>query len=115
MTSDCIFCKIVAGDVPADKVLETEDVLAFRDISPSAPTHVLLIPKKHVESMATLQVEDASLLGQLLLAACDVARQEGIAESGYRLVTNIGKDGGQAVFHIHFHLLGGRKLTWPPG
>lgn len=112
--SECLFCKIVAGDVPSDKVFETDDILAFRDISPVAPTHVLVIPKKHIASLNDADA-DAGLLGELLVAARAVAAQEGLAESGYRVVINTMKDAGQVVFHIHVHLVGGRSLGWPPG
>jgi histidine triad (HIT) family protein len=111
--SDCLFCKIVAGEVPATKVDENEQYLAFRDISPQAPTHVLAIPKQHVPSLN--HADDASLLGGLLLFARDVARAEGLGDDGYRVVVNTNAGAGQTVFHIHAHVLGGRALTWPPG
>jgi len=111
--SDCLFCKIVAGEVPATKVDENEQYLAFRDISPQAPTHVLAIPKQHVPSLN--HADDASLLGGLLLFARDVARAEGLGDAGYRVVVNTNAGAGQTVFHIHAHVLGGRALTWPPG
>ncbi|PYI51768.1 histidine triad nucleotide-binding protein [Paenibacillus flagellatus] len=107
---DCIFCKIVNGDIPSQKVFENDRVLAFRDIQPAAPTHVLVIPKKHIASMNEAQDEDAELLGELLLTAKKVAAELGIAESGYRLVNNVGPNGGQVVYHIHVHILGGEKL-----
>lgn len=110
-----LFCKIVAGEIPADKVYEDEDTLAFRDIRPQAPVHILIIPKKHIEKIADATEEDEKLLGKLLLVANKLAKQEGIADSGYRVVINNGPDSGQDVFHIHFHLLGGRKMGWPPG
>lgn len=113
--SDCIFCKIVAGEIPADKVYEDDRVIGFRDLNPQAPTHVLLIPRKHIASLNELQAEDEALLGHLFSAAAKVAEQEGFAESGYRTVINCNDDGGQTVFHIHLHLLGGRRMTWPPG
>ncbi len=112
--SDCLFCKIASGDIPADLVLETDSVLAFRDIDPKAPTHVLVIPRKHFENVAELANSDSSLTAQVLQAAVDVATLEGLAE-GYRIVTNSGSDGGQSVNHVHFHVLGGRSLNWPPG
>lgn len=112
---NCLFCGIVAGAVPADVVLETERVLAFRDIDPKAPTHVLVIPKQHVASLGAAADDQAGLLGEVMLAARDVARQEGIAEAGFRTVANTGDDGGQAVHHLHVHVLGGRSMQWPPG
>ncbi len=107
---DCIFCKIVEGSVPSKKVFENEDVLAFHDIQPAAPVHVLVIPKKHIASMNEAGAEDWGLIGEVHRAAQHIARELGIAESGYRLVNNCGPDGGQVVFHIHYHLLGGEKL-----
>ena len=113
--SDCLFCKIVAGDIPADIVYEDDHVLAFRDINPQAPTHVLVIPRTHIARINDLGAEHAEIVGRMYLAAAAIARNEGIAESGYRTVMNCNADGGQTVFHIHLHLLGGRALTWPPG
>lgn len=113
--SECLFCKIVAGDIPSDKVLETDNVLAFRDINPEAPTHVLVVPKKHIASLNDADDADRALLGDLLLAARGVASSEGLSESGYRVVINTMKDAGQVVFHVHVHVLGGRGLRWPPG
>ena len=110
-----IFQKIIDGEIPADKVYEDEEVLAFRDIQPQAPTHILVIPKKPIVSIADATEEDGAVLGRLLLVAAQVAEAEGIAESGYRLVTNIRDQGGQSVDHLHVHLLGGRQMTWPPG
>ena len=115
MMSDCIFCKIVEGDIPANKVFEDDDVVAFRDLNPQAPTHVLVIPKKHIETLNDLQAEDAELVGKMYLAAKKVAEDEGIAEAGYRTVFNCNRDGGQEVYHLHLHVLGGRQMTWPPG
>ena len=112
---DTIFGKIIRKEIPAQIVYETEDVLAFRDISPVAPVHVLIIPKKPVASVAHATEEDAPLLGKLMLAAAEVARREGLLENGYRVVTNIGSDGGQTVFHLHLHVIGGRQMEWPPG
>ena len=114
MSNDCIFCKIVAGEIPSERVYEDDLVLAFRDISPAAPTHVLLIPKEHVPTADDLTEAHADVLTALTRAAQTVARQEGI-EGAYRLVVNCGKAAGQAVFHLHVHLIGGRGLTWPPG
>jgi histidine triad (HIT) family protein len=113
--SDTIFSKIIRKEIPADIVYEDQDVLAFRDIAPVAPVHILVIPKKPLRSISDATSEDATLLGRLMLVAAEIARREGLAESGYRIVTNIGSDGGQTVFHLHFHILGGRKLLWPPG
>ncbi len=110
-----IFQKIIQREIPADIVYETDDVLAFRDIQPQAPVHVLVIPKKPVVSVAHAAPEDAALMGKLLMAAAEVARREGLEPGGYRLVTNVGRDGGQSVFHLHIHVLGGRPLRWPPG
>jgi histidine triad (HIT) family protein len=112
--ADCIFCKIVAGQVPASKVYETDSVLAFHDLSPKAPTHILIIPKKHIPGMADLQAEDAPLMGELALAARDIAAQQGVTDD-FRLVTNNGASAGQSVFHLHWHLLAGRRMGWPPG
>lgn len=111
----CLFCRVVRGEIPADVVHETASVLAFRDIDPKAPTHVLVIPKKHVASIADAGDGDASLLGEVMLAVRDVARAEGLSEDGFRAVANTGDDGGQAVHHLHVHVLGGRRLDWPPG
>jgi histidine triad (HIT) family protein len=111
--SDCLFCRIVAGEIPSSKVDETDRFLAFRDINPQAPTHVLAIPKQHVASLN--EAGDAPLLGELLLFARDIARAEGLADEGYRVVVNTNAGAGQTVFHIHAHLLGGRPLRWPPG
>ena len=113
--TDCIFCKIAAGEIPATKVLETDDVVVFRDLNPQAPTHLLAIPRRHIATINDLQDDDAELVGKLYLAARQVAADEGIAESGYRTVMNCGEGAGQTVFHIHLHILGGRPMTWPPG
>lgn len=115
MSDDCLFCKIIAGDIPANKVYEDDNVLAFHDISPAAPTHILIIPKKHIAAVKDAGAEDAELLGKLTLKASDIAREHGLEEDGYRFVINTGKQGGQTVFHIHLHILGGRAMTWPPG
>ncbi len=111
----CLFCKIVNREIKADIVRENEHALAFRDIHPAAPTHILVIPKRHIAAIHDATPEDAALLGQLLLPARDVAPEVGLAENGYRLVVNNGRDAGQSVFHIHVHVLGGRALAWPPG
>jgi histidine triad (HIT) family protein len=112
--SECLFCRIVSGEIRASVVAENEWAMAFRDISPQAPTHVLVIPKKHIGSLGEAAAEDAVLLGRLLLLAKAVAREEGLA-SGYRVVLNNGAAAGQSVFHIHAHVLGGRHMGWPPG
>lgn len=114
MSDDCLFCRIVAGEIPATKVHEDELVIAIRDINPQAPTHVLVMPKRHVVSAADLTESDAPLLSRLFSVAADIARSEGL-DGGWRLVANVGPDGGQTVDHLHFHLLGGRRMTWPPG
>lgn len=111
--SDCLFCKIVNGEIKPETVYETERILAFRDINPQAPTHVLVIPKQHIATLNDLQ--DTSMAGELLLAAKTIAGMEGLAEDGYRTVINCNTGGGQEVYHIHLHVLGGRQMTWPPG
>jgi histidine triad (HIT) family protein len=113
MPDDCLFCRIVRGEIPAKIVAETEHCIAFRDIDPKAPTHVLVIPREHVPSLD--RATDPALVGRIALLAAEIARTEGVAESGYRTVFNTNADAGQSVDHIHLHLLGGRKLTWPPG
>ncbi|WP_409328997.1 histidine triad nucleotide-binding protein [Trujillonella humicola] len=118
--SDCLFCRMVAGEIPADVVSETERTLAFRDINPQAPTHVLVIPKDHHRNLGALAAADPDLLGAVVRTAADVARQEGLVtgdgvEPGYRVVTNTGPQAGQSVDHLHLHVLGGRSLGWPPG
>ena len=112
---ECIFCRIVAGEIPAEVIHQDEELLAFRDINAQAPTHILLIPREHVSSVAELGASQESLAGRLLLGARSVAESEGLVASGYRLVVNHGADGGQSVGHLHLHLLGGRPLGWPPG
>ncbi|MBI3761629.1 MAG: histidine triad nucleotide-binding protein [Chloroflexi bacterium] len=112
---DCPFCRIVAGQVLATIVYKDDLVTAFRDINPQAPTHILLVPNHHVAGMNEFAEGDANALTAILLAAREIARKEGIADSGYRLVANQGRDAGQSVFHLHFHLLGGRRMKWPPG
>jgi len=112
---DCLFCKIVAGEIPAAKVYENDRVVAFRDINPQSPTHVLVIPREHIASLSEASEEDEPLLGHLLLTAAFVAHDEGLGEGGFRTVINTGAEAGQTVFHIHVHVLGGRRLTWPPG
>lgn len=110
---DCLFCRIVRGEIPAKLVMEDEHVVAFRDIKPEAPTHVLVVPREHIASLDT--ATDPAIVGRLALAAARIARDEGIAASGYRTVINTNGDAGQTVFHLHLHLLGGRHLRWPPG
>jgi Diadenosine tetraphosphate (Ap4A) hydrolase and other HIT family hydrolases len=111
----CLFCKIVAGEIPAAKIYEDDTSIAFRDINPQAPVHVLVIPREHIASLADASDADEAMLGRLMLAAARVARQEGLTESGFRTVVNNGAGAGQSVFHIHLHVLGGRPLSWPPG
>ncbi|MBC7287489.1 MAG: histidine triad nucleotide-binding protein [Armatimonadetes bacterium] len=112
---DCIFCRIVRGEIPADIVYRDEDVVAFRDINPQAPVHILVVPVRHIPELNETSDDDAVLLGKLLLTAVKIAGQEGIGGSGYRLVVNQGRDAGQSVDHLHVHLLGGRAMAWPPG
>ena len=113
--SGCLFCKIVNKEIPAQIVHENDHVVAFRDLRPVAPTHVLVIPKKHIVGLHEATPEDAAMLGEVMLAARDVAEKLGLQETGYRTVINNGPDAGQSVFHLHVHLLGGRTLAWPPG
>ena len=115
MDMSCLFCRIAAREIPADIVRESDGVVAFRDVNPQAPTHILLIPKEHVASVAELGDHHGDVLADIMQAASQLARAEGIADSGWRLVANVGPDAGQAVFHLHFHLLGGRQMGWPPG
>ncbi len=113
--SDCLFCRMVEGEIPADVVHEDEDILAFRDINPQAPCHILIIPKRHIATLNDLTDDDAALVGRILLTARRLAAEEGAAESGYRTVFNCNRAAGQEVFHIHLHLLAGRRFGWPPG
>ena len=113
--SNCLFCKILSGDIPADIVYESETAIAFRDINPQAPTHLVIIPRKHIATINDIVEEDEVLVGSLYSAAREIAAAEGIAEDGFRTVMNCNEGAGQTVFHIHLHLLGGRPLTWPPG
>jgi histidine triad (HIT) family protein len=110
-----LFCRIVAGEIPADRVYEDDLVLAFRDINPKAPTHILVIPKEHIASAADLTDAHGPLLGRMFRVIADIARSEPVADSGYRVVTNVGRDAGQSVDHLHLHVLAGRSLAWPPG
>ncbi len=112
--NDCLFCRIISGEIPSKKIYEDAHTYAFEDISPQAPTHVLVVPKKHIAGLKEAAAEDAALIGQCHLAAANIARQRNI-EDGYRTVLNVGPKAGQSVFHMHVHLLGGRNLHWPPG
>ena len=111
----CLFCKIAAGEIPSTKVYEDDTVLAFRDIDPQAPVHVLVIPKKHIESVLDIKKEDEGILLHIMEVAQKVAEAEGVDKTGFRMVSNTGKDAQQTVLHLHFHLIGGRELGWPPG
>lgn len=113
--SECIFCKIAAGEIPATLVHEDDEVVAFEDLSPQAPTHVLVIPRRHISTLLETSDDDAGLLGRMQRAAVEVARRRGLDQDGFRLVTNCLEGAGQSVFHIHLHLLGGRRMGWPPG
>ena len=113
--TDCMFCKMVSGEITPDTVYEDDDVLAFRDINPQAPVHVLVIPKQHVATINDLDADSSALIGKMMMAAAKIAQQEGFAEQGYRTIMNCNAHGGQTVFHIHLHLLGGRVMGWPPG
>jgi histidine triad (HIT) family protein len=113
MSESCLFCRIARGEIPSTMVAETEDAIAFRDIDPKAPTHILVIPRDHVASLA--DASDPAMLGSLMSLAASVARSEGLDSAGYRVVVNTGRDGGQTVDHLHLHVLGGRHMTWPPG
>ena len=115
MADDCLFCKILAGDIPATAVLETEGTFAFRDINPTAPTHVLVIPRQHIENASTVNSEHGAVLAEMLDTARRVAEADGVAEGGYRLVFNVGRDSGNTVPHRHLHVIGGRGMSWPPG
>ena len=112
--ADCLFCKIVAKEIPAEVVHESSEVIAFKDINPAAPTHVLVIPKRHVASAADLGAEDAEMLADVFGSIASIAQQAGL-DGGWRVATNVGADAGQSVHHLHFHLLGGRSMAWPPG
>ena len=112
---DCLFCKIAAGEIPSEKVFENDRIYAFKDINPEAPFHVLIIPKVHIESVAAINIDNSYVVANIFEVAAIIAKENGYEESGYRIVTNIGKDGGQAVDHLHYHLLAGRRFAWPPG
>lgn len=115
MSGECLFCKIVAGAIPCEVVYADDDVFAFRDINPAAPTHVLVIPRKHIAAVKDAQPEDQALMGKIVLTANKVAEQEGLTADGFRYVINSGGFGGQTVYHLHLHVLGGRQMIWPPG
>ncbi len=115
MNNDCIFCKIVSGDIPGTIVFKDEQATAFRDINPVAPTHILIVPNKHIESVGTLEVADEPLMGYLFRVARQLAEKEGVDKTGYRLISNVGPDGGQTVFHLHMHLIGGQRMKHPMG
>ena len=112
---DCLFCKIAAGEIPSTKVYEDDLVFAFRDIEPQAPVHILIIPKEHISSVNDINDTNCGVVGHIFKVAAEIAKKEGIAEDGYRIVTNIGENAGQSVKHMHYHMLGGRSLQWPPG
>lgn len=111
----CLFCKIAKGEIPCSKVYEDADIIAFKDISPEAPSHILVIPKMHIESANFITEENSDIISKIFVAISKIAKEQGIDNTGYRVVNNCGEHGGQTVMHLHFHLLGGRKLTWPPG
>lgn len=113
--SDCLFCKIASGEIPTDLIFENEEIVAFRDINPQAPVHVLIIPREHIPTLLDTSADHSELLGRMQLAAIELARSLNLDQSGFRLVTNCLEGGGQAVFHLHLHLLGGRQMAWPPG
>lgn len=115
MADDCIFCKIAAGEVPAQRVYDADGIIGFEDLNPQAPVHTLVVPREHIATVNDLEPAHAGLVGGLVLAARSIAAQKGLAESGYRLVLNCGQGAGQSVFHLHLHLLGGRRMQWPPG
>jgi histidine triad (HIT) family protein len=115
MPSDCLFCRIISGELPSAQIYSDDAVVAIRDISPQAPTHILLLSRKHIASVREMGGEDHDLIGKMFAAGTELATREGIAEDGYRLVVNVGQNGGQSVDHLHVHLLGGRRMTWPPG
>lgn len=113
--SDCLFCKIIRGEIPSKKAYEDDKVYAFHDINPGAPTHILIVPKKHISGINAASPEDAEIIGYSHLIAAKLGKERGIEESGYRTVYNVGANAGQSVFHLHLHLIGGRRLNWPPG
>lgn len=113
--AECIFCKIISGEIPGDIVYQDNQIVAIKDIDPKAPIHILIVPRKHIPSLNDLDEGDSDLMGHIFMVAATLAKDKGIAEKGYRIVNNCGVEGGQTVEHIHFHLLGGRNMTWPPG
>jgi histidine triad (HIT) family protein len=115
MSTDCLFCRIIAGEVPSTQIYADDSVVAIRDIAPQAPTHVLLLARQHIASVGEVGQADRDLMGKIFAVGAELAKREGIAEDGYRLVVNVGRNGGQTVDHLHVHLLGGRHMTWPPG
>ncbi len=115
MQQDCIFCRIIRGEIPSKRVFENEHVVAVEDINPQAPVHILILPKKHLSTSLEITREDAEMLCWVFLAANDIARSKGVADKGYRIVMNCNEEGGQVIFHLHFHLLAGRHMLWPPG
>ena len=112
---DCVFCKIIDKEIPSDIIYEDSDVIAFNDLDPQAPIHFLVIPKKHIQSIATLDETDSQIISHVFASIKKIASEQGLDENGYRVVTNVGEDGGQSVPHLHFHVLGGRGFKWPPG
>ena len=115
MEDDCLFCKIANKEISSDVVYEDDDIIAFNDIDPQAPVHIIFIPKKHIETLNDISISDSDLVGRIILAIKKIAFKKGISEDGYRIVANCNSNGGQEVFHVHFHLLGGRRCLWPPG
>jgi histidine triad (HIT) family protein len=115
MSSDCLFCRIIAGELPSSQVYADDSVFAIRDIAPKAPTHILILSRKHIASVGEIGKADRDLAGKLFAVGAELAKREGIAEDGYRLVVNVGRNGGQTVDHLHVHMLGGRSMAWPPG
>lgn len=115
MDNDCIFCKIAAGEIPADKVYEDDLMVCFKDVNPRSPVHLLLIPKKHIPTLNSICPEDSALLGEMVMKASEIAAFSGISDDGYRVVVNCNRSGGQEVYHLHIHIMGGRDFSWPPG
>ena len=115
MSEDCLFCKLISGEIPATEVYRDDDIFAFEDINPIAPTHILVIPIKHLSDIKSANEDDQQLLGKILLIANQIATEKGLAKDGFRYVINTGKNGGQTVYHLHLHIIGGRSLSWPPG
>ena len=115
MSEDCLFCKLISGEIPATEVYRDDDIFAFEDINPIAPTHILVIPIKHLSDIKSANEDDQELIGKMLLIANQIATEKGLAEDGFRYVINTGKNGGQTVYHLHLHIVGGRSLSWPPG